>query len=413
MAAPATVAPATVAPATVAPATVASEAPATVAPATVASATVASAAPGNADKVDAAREAAENARKAENAREAAEKTAKEAKEAKIKEALTNCALPEDVAKIEPNQIKKIEVPVNDCVTTYLLMGIKDRPDLMAAFTKDQLSQVELTTAEVLRSGIDVRRFERLDPEDHNGLAILQRRLEQMPNGIRVLGDGYAQLAKSSGSEKGEGSFGVGLELEVPWECCHRWSSLTQLIIRKGSQPGSLETRRLRGGSLLSPQTQDTSFSADFKALRSVAGFQLSLGARLDAALVDWAIAGPDGEQTRTAVTTLAFVPAVGGRWFYSGNDNKVDIRAQVGLSIRGYSPDADEKRQLGAEFARLGLGADREVFFGVEPRLTLRINAVEVGMMLPWHPQEGAAGISGLHFVPFISLQPGAQLVTF
>ena len=286
-----------------------------------------------------------------------------------------------------------------------------------ALTAAQVGAIRLSGRELLRTTFPVEELKPPPAGTETPLASLLASSANRKSGVRLLGNGYAQLKNPSPGAEASEAFGIGIEFDLASRRSEQFHWGGQLIINKGSADAVLRGGKAQGDSLLTPQSQDTNLraSVDWYFGRE-ADLRWGLGGQLDMARMGWAVPTSGGEERVADVTTIAFQPSLAFRWLFASETNEVEVRAYAGPTLRAYSVDPGDLEALRAagveDVGRATLGEPRSLKVGVEGRVVLRVNTIEVGAMVPWHDGD-AAGLSGLHLIPFVSLKPDATLVTF
>lgn len=259
-------------------------------------------------------------------------------------------------------------------------------------------------------------------------------------GIRLVGDAYSQLVAAADDVAPGGAFGAGIEVET-------MNGHFSFIVRKGVQPGELSDRKAFGTSLLTPSVQD--FYAGIEGaydtrLLPRTGFLVLSGAGFaQIARTSWkatlAPAVPEvvdpetGDVTTPGVaattatsdaTTVALSLGPELKFVAWKGENYVEIRGFIGGGLRAVSLDRDANDKIDEAhgrdsrvpeaktkgFLKHAIGTDRGVFASLDSVISLRINSVVITAAIPY-VGGNVTGLSGLNFVPSITLRTGAELI--
>lgn len=326
---------------------------------------------------------------------------------------------EDLASLSPDYVRFMSIKKVADIT----------PAAFAQMTKEQLkkltkSQVARLSEGQLDSLSDVKRA--VVPSTR-----YLRLRHAMKPGLRLMGDGYAQLEKTGAAGSG---FGIGLEF-VYFSKKTKSIWLSSVVVRKGSEAETISGSREFGDFLLSPGDSNLYTGIDVAMLTGGGFFQgwyfsdctsnpeqlycqgiLMSGVRMVTQLsqAEWAL-DESGGVTPVARVTMLDV-ALGPTWnvVLAQGDNHAAISLMVGPNVRYVSYDVfEDQANPESDFAnRATNGGTNTTHVGVDARLELRINNVVVGVRASVMPKN-IIGFSGLQFVPSITLRTGAQLIDF
>jgi hypothetical protein len=332
-----------------------------------------------------------------------------------------------------------------------------REEQVIAMTSAQVKQLTQAQREVLDSYLQKRK----------GESKILRQGKAIKPGMNLLGDAYSQLVDSAnGDIQAQGSFGGGLEAVTR-------KARAGFIVRKGTQPTVLTRPGEFGSSLLTPQNESFYFGLeagwwrgdcskdpkkkkksfwrhwfrDGRKSRIRVGHLIScpgnstlgLIGSIHASTVNWQPNfGPaieddplTGEnETRSAadigsdVTILAIKLQPSYRFLAADGENYVEITGFLGPSIRWGSIDAptineeladkqmEDDRFPTGTFLKNTVDADDLLFFGAEGGVSMRINEIVITGTISLF-QGDTQGLSGVHFIPALTLRTGAQLIEF
>jgi len=194
--------------------------------------------------------------------------------------------------------------------------------------------------------------------------------------------------------------------------------------------------------MLTPSVQ--AFYAGVEAFRGLGvlldkSYTFSVGGIAQVARTQWSVNLVDASPAVTDPATGTVTPArnavtadanattwalsLGGEYKYiaSQGENYVEVRFFLGPGFRGVSLGKDADRTLdkarsgstslpSGSFLMNTIGTDSSMFFSIDAILTLRINSLVLSASVPY-VRGDVAGLSGMNFIPSITLRAGARLI--
>jgi hypothetical protein len=325
----------------------------------------------------------------------------------------------DVSRLQPSVLAKVSASPR--------WMKKLKPDQIRGMNSEQIASLNTKGLH----DFSVSQFEALDAHlrEATGTTPMERTIQEraaIDPGIRLIGDAEAQLVKAADANDASTSFGGGIEAEQT-----NWYS--KLVIRRGSNPDTLEGTEQFGLSLLNPAAQRFYFgfgARHFKEVKHRHGWQWGEAFQFDTGMTEWRIRDardrkPPIDSTWTATSrAVAFALRAGAasRYLLADKGNTVEVNVVLPIGIRWVSLGADADQRVadalakGAQFAsgsfkRIALGVRHPVFLSFDPAVELRINSVVLQFTLPM-VTGSVAGLSKVSFDPSIRLRAGAKIAS-
>jgi hypothetical protein len=317
------------------------------------------------------------------------------------------------------------------------------PDSIKALSPKQLEalsdEAQLSLSDEQVEGLNPEQAEALGrspvvAESDKPVGELKRGRAAIKPGVRLVGDAYSQLVSAAGQATPGGAFGGGAEIET-------LRGRGTIIVRKGTQPDELSDTKAFGRSMLTPSVQNffggVELAHDIIALPGPFTFGVAGGGQI--ALTSWkptlvkavsevtddmgnvTTAAAPAVTALTGATTVALNVGPELRFIASQGENYVEIRGYVGFGFRAVDLDEDANQLISDQraidsrvttggFLKHAIGTDRGVFGAIDAAVSLRINTVVISAAVPY-VGGNVPGLSGLNFVPSITLRTGARII--
>lgn len=335
--------------------------------------------------------------------------------------------PDQVRQLAPADVKRTPSEVIAAMSPQQLEALS--VDAQLALKQEQVDALSPPQADALGKAPEVANSETPVGDVKRGRKALQP-------GIRLIGDAYSQLVTAAGSTSTGAAFGAGVEIET-------LNGRASITIRRGTEPKSLGDAQSFGNAILTPSVQDFYAGVDFSRsiirfenasfILSIAGFAQIARTRWNVSLAEAVPAMTDptsGEEVAPAraatsasadATTFAVIAGPEIKYVASQGENYVEFRALLGFGARGASLDRDADRAVARARAaddRVGpggflsqaIGTSAGVFGAVDALFSVRVNSVVVSAAIPY-VAGSVSGLSGLSFIPSITLRTGAKLI--